>query len=136
MYLLDTNIISDVAHNPSGSVGKKLGEIDPAEIASSVVVAAEVWYGIENNPSFRSRERTASFMTAIKVLAMEADVARVYGKLRVAMKRTGSELGPNDLLIAAHALSLDATLVTGDEKAFSRVPGLKIENWLQDAPAA
>ena len=131
MYLLDTNIISDVAHNPAGSVGKKLGAIDPAEIVSSVVVAAEVWYGVENNPSFRSRERTESFMKTVRVLAMEADVARTYGKLRAEMKRAGSELGPNDLLIAAHALSLDATLITGDEKAFSRVPGLRIENWLR-----
>lgn len=131
MYLLDTNIISDVAHNPSGSVGQKLGEIDPTEIVSSVVVAAEVWYGVENNPSFRSRERTEAFMKNVNVLAMEPGVARTYGRLRAELKRAGSELGPNDLLIAAHALSIGATLVTGDDRAFSRVPGLKIENWLR-----
>ena len=131
VYLLDTNIISDVAHNPAGPVGKRLSEIDPAEIVSSVVVAAEVWYGVENNPSFRSRDRTEAFMKTVNVLAMEPEVARTYGKLRAELKRAGSELGPNDLLIAAHAMSLDATLVTGDDRAFSRVPGLKIENWLR-----
>lgn len=131
MYLLDTNIISDVAHNPAGSVGRKLSEIDPAEIVSSVVVAAEVWYGIENNPSFRSRGRTEAFMKNVNVLAMAPEVARTYGKLRAELKRTGNELGPNDLLIAAHAMSLGATLVTDDDRAFSRVRGLKIENWLR-----
>ena len=131
MYLLDTNIISDVAHNPAGSVGRKLSEIDPAEIVSSVVVAAEVWFGIENNPSVRSPGRTEAFMKNVNVLGMAPEVARTYGKLRAELKRTGSELGPNDLLIAAHAMSLGATLVTGDDRAFSRVQGLKIENWLR-----
>jgi tRNA(fMet)-specific endonuclease VapC len=135
VYLLDTNIISDIAHNPAGPVAGKLEEVDPAEVMSSVVVAAEVWYGIENNPSYRSRERTKAFMETLNVLGMEPDVAKAYGRIRAELKRTGSELGPNDLLIAAHAISLGATLVTGDDRAFSRVPGLNVENWLRAQPA-
>jgi tRNA(fMet)-specific endonuclease VapC len=134
MYLLDTNIISDIAHNPSGSVAAKLIEIDPDEVVSSVIVAAEVWVGIEGNPSFRSRARTKSFMERVRVLGMEPEVAMVYGKLRAELKRSGKALGPNDMLIAAHALAIDATLVTGDMKAFLQVPGLKVENWLQPQP--
>ena len=132
MYLLDTNIISDVAHNPIGPVARKLEEIDPAAVVSSVVVAAEVWYGIENNPSYRSRARTEAFMKTLNVLGMEPEVAKTYGRIRVELKKSGSALGPNDLLIAAHAHSLGATLVTDDDRAFSRVPGLKVENWLRD----
>ena len=131
MYLLDTNIISDLAHNPSGQVARKLSKIDPDEIFSSIIVAAEVWFGVEGNPSFRSRARTESFLERLTILGLEPEVAKVYGKVRAQMSANGTALGPNDRLIAAHALSVDATLVTGDEKAFSRVPGLKVENWLQ-----
>lgn len=134
MYLLDTNIISDVAHNPSGLVAKRLGEVDPDSVVSSVVVAAEVWFGVENNPSFRSRGRTESFMQAVHILELRPEVAKVYGKVRARLKASGKELGANDMLIAAHALSLDATLVTGDAKAFLQIPGLKVENWLQPQP--
>jgi tRNA(fMet)-specific endonuclease VapC len=131
VFLLDTNIISDVAHNPNGLVGKKIKEIDPALVVSSVIVAGEIWYGVENNPSFKSRSRTESFMETLQILPLQPEVGRIYGSIRAHLKRTGGELSANDLLIAAHALSLDATLVTGDERAFSRVPGLKIENWLR-----
>lgn len=106
--------------------------IDPGMIATSVVVAGEVWFGVENNPSFRSRSRIGAFMQILKVLPLEPDVAKVYGAIRAGLRRIGGELSANDLMIAAHALSLDATLVTGDEKAFSRVPGLKVENWLHE----
>jgi len=131
VYLLDTNIISHVAHDPEGAVGQRLARIDPDEIVSSVVVAAEVWFGIENNPSFRSRDRTRSFMATIRVLEMEPEVAGVYGAVRASMKRAGTQLGANDMLIAAHALARGAILVTADEQAFSRVPGLKVENWVR-----
>jgi tRNA(fMet)-specific endonuclease VapC len=133
VYLLDTNIISDLAHNPAGAVARKLSEIDPDTIVSSVVVAAEVWFGVENNPSYRSRARTESFMETVRVLGVGPEVARVYGRVRAEMKKAGRLLGPNDMLIAAHALSLGATLVTGDYDAFSQVPGLKVENWLSEA---
>ena len=131
MYLLDTNILSDVAHDPTGPVARKLDEIDPDSIVSSVVVAAEVWFGVENNPSYRSRARTESFMETVRVLGMGPEVVRVYGRVRAEMQKSGRSLGPNDMLIAAHALSLDATLVTDDAKAFAQVPGLRIENWLR-----
>lgn len=131
MYLLDTNIISDIAHNPSGQVAKRLTEVDPDDVVSSVVVAAEIWFGLEKNPSFRSRARTESFMQTVRVLELRPEVAKVYGRVRAQLSGSGKVLGPNDMLIAAHALSLDATLVTNDEKAFAQVPGLKIENWLR-----
>ncbi|MCV0393857.1 MAG: type II toxin-antitoxin system VapC family toxin [Rhizobiaceae bacterium] len=135
MYLLDTNIISDLARNPSGRTARRLSEVDPDKVASSVVVAAEVWFGVEKNPSFRSRARTESFMRTVRVLELRPEVAKVYGRVRAQLSASGKTLGPNDMLIAAHALSLDATLITDDAAAFAQVPGLKMENWLRDAPA-
>jgi tRNA(fMet)-specific endonuclease VapC len=131
VYLLDTNIVSDVAHNPSGPVARKLSEINPDSVVSSVIVAAEIWFGIENNPSFRSRTRTESFLKTVQILEMGPEVAPIYGRIRVELKRIGRTLGANDMLIAAHALALEAVLVTDDYKAFAQVPGLNVENWLQ-----
>lgn len=130
MYLLDANIISDVAHNPSGLAARKLSEIDPDEVVSSVIVAAEIWFGIENDPSFRSRARVKSFLETVQILGMGPEVARIYGRVRAELKRIGWALGANDMLIAAHALSLEAVLVTDDYNAFTQVAGLKLENWL------
>lgn len=129
MFLLDTNAISHVARFPEGGVGKKLAEVDPDLIVTSVVVAAEILFGLENKPGQKSAARAADFLGVITVLPLDTNVAATYAKVRVEMDK--QQLGPNDLFIAAHALSLDATLVT-DDKAFSRVPGLKIENWLRN----
>ena len=66
-------------------------------VVSSVIVAAEIWYGVENNPSYRSRARTEAFLENLNVLAMEPEVAKIYGKIRAHLKKTGVELGPNDI---------------------------------------
>ncbi len=113
-----------------------LARIDPDLIVSSVIVAGEIWFGIERNPSFRSRDRTMSFLATIRVLEMGPQVARVYGAVRARMMDVGKQLGPNDMLIAAHALERAAVLVTDDERAFRQVPGLKVENWLRPEGAA
>lgn len=130
--MLDTNIISDIAHNPTGGAAKRLAEVDPDDVVTSVVVAAEIWFGVEKNPSFRSRARTESFMQTIRVLELRPEVARVYGRVRAGASASGQPIGPNDLFIAADALALDATLVTANVREFSRVPGLKLEDWLKD----
>jgi tRNA(fMet)-specific endonuclease VapC len=70
----------------------------------------------------------------LQVIALEPKVAEAYAEVRSAMKRIGLSITPNDFFIAAHAMTIDATLVTADQ-AFRFVPGLKVENWLRDAPA-
>jgi tRNA(fMet)-specific endonuclease VapC len=75
--------------------------------------------------------RVAEALDRLEVLALEPPVDEVYAQLRVHLERSGGLVGPNDLLIAAQALSLGLVVVTANEREFSRIPGLKIENWLR-----
>lgn len=129
-YLLDTNVISDLARNPSGSVANRLNEIDPENVVTSVIVGCEVLFGLENNPG-KNAQRSVEFLETLTILPMDIAVARPYAEIRNALSGGGKQISPNDLLIAAHALSLGAVLVTANEREFSRVPGLKVENWLR-----
>lgn len=69
------------------------------------------------------------FVLPLEILAFDTEAARHYGRIRAALKRAGTPIGGNDLLIAAHALSLGVTLVTNNQREFSRVPDLHIEQW-------
>jgi tRNA(fMet)-specific endonuclease VapC len=130
MYLLDTNIISDLAKNPRGAIGQKLSELDPDLVVTSTIVACEIRFGLANKPDQRSAARSVEFLETMTILPLEADVSVPYATVRASMTKAGLGISPNDLLIAAHAMALDATVVT-DDGAFSNVPGLKVENWLR-----
>ncbi|WP_187968203.1 PIN domain-containing protein [Aquibium microcysteis] len=134
MFLLDTNIISSVARDPSGPVGRKLGEIDPDLVVTSSAVACEVRYGLAKTPASRNAARSVEFLETMTILPIEASVAVEYAKARAWLAEHGRAIGGVDLLIAAHALALGATVVT-DDGAFGFVPGLKVENWLRDVTA-
>ena len=98
---------------------------------TSVIVAGEVEFGLEWKGSERLRLNMEAILQAIRVVPLENSAYRHYGWLRADLKKKGTPIGPNDLWIAAHALALDAVLVTDNEDEFSRVPGLKVENWLR-----
>jgi tRNA(fMet)-specific endonuclease VapC len=134
MYLLDTNIISALARDPGGPVGRKLGEVDPDLVVTSSAVACEVRYGLAKNPGSRNAARSVEFLGTMTILPIEATVAVEYAKARASMFARGRSIGGIDLLIAAHALTLDATVVT-DDGAFGFVPGLRVENWLRETSA-
>jgi tRNA(fMet)-specific endonuclease VapC len=129
-YLLDTNILSRLSNDPHGHVSRKIAELDVDDVITSVIVAGEVEFGLESKGSERLRLNMEAILQAIRVMPLENSVYRHYGWLRADLKRKGTPIGPNDLWIAAHALALDAVLVTDNEGEFSRVPGLKVENWL------
>jgi tRNA(fMet)-specific endonuclease VapC len=130
LYLLDTNAISDLAANPSGRVAEKIAEVGVANVATSVIVSGEVAFGVEQKGSDRLQKRMALLMSSLDVRPLEQPADEHYGFLRAMFKKQGRPIGPNDLFIAAHALALNAVLVTANVKEFSRVPGLKVENWL------
>ena len=132
LYLLDTNAISELVANPSGKVARKIAEVGVESVATSVIVSAEVAFGVEQKSSPRLAERIETVFSTLEVLSLEQPADRHYGVLRAMFRKEGRPIGPNDLFIAAHALVLDATLVTANVREFSRVPGLKIEDWLQD----
>ncbi len=98
----------------------------------STIVQGELEFGVANSQADRREhnyEALLDFLTAIQVLPVTESVAQTYGEIRAALKQ--QPIGPNDTWIAAHALSLDLPLVTNNEREFSRVPKLSIENWLQ-----
>lgn len=128
--MLDTNIVSNAVHNPHGPVQKRIGEAG-SRLTISVIVAAELRYGVERRPSARLAGRVEEMLEALDVLSLPVGAAVHYARLRTTLDRLGQPIGPNDLLIAAHALSLGATLVTDNVREFARAHGLIVENWLR-----
>ena len=129
-YLLDTNIVSDLLRNPQGRVLPHIVRVGEAAIALSIITAAELRYGAARNASPRLRARVEAILTRLPILPLDQPADAAYGTLRAALDAAGTPIGPNDLLIAAHALALGATLVTANLREFQRVPGLPLENWL------
>jgi tRNA(fMet)-specific endonuclease VapC len=130
-YLLDTNIISDVIRNPRGLAARRIRQVGVAQVCTSIIVAAELRYGIAKRRTSTLATRVLEMLDRLAVLSLEPPADAVYAQLRVQLEETGTLIGPNDLLIAAQALSLGLVLVTDNEREFSRVPGLTIENWLR-----
>ena len=129
-FLLDTNILSDLIRHPQGEVARRLAARGEDSVCTSTIVACELRYGAEKSGSKRLSERVDLVLSALEVLPLEAPADRHYGTIRQLLAQRGTPIGPNDLLIAAHARSLDLTVVTDNEREFSRVPDLRIENWL------
>ncbi|MCV3765910.1 type II toxin-antitoxin system VapC family toxin [Rhizobium sp. TRM95796] len=129
-YLLDTNVISDAIRNPKGIASEALERHAQEEIGTSIVVKGELLFGLRGNPGFRKKAALEALLGAIVVWPLDEATASHYAEIRHAL-RQGQNIGPNDLWIAAHALALDAVLVTDNEREFSRVPGLKLENWVR-----
>lgn len=130
LYLLDTNAVSDLAANPSGEIARSIKKVGVANVATSVIVTAEIAFGLEQKGSERLRRQMTEVLSSLDILPLDRPADDHYGVLRAAFKKQGRPIGPNDLFIAAHALALDAVLVSANIKEFSRVPGLKLENWL------
>ncbi|WP_028311866.1 MULTISPECIES: type II toxin-antitoxin system VapC family toxin [Derxia] len=129
-FLLDTNILSALTRDPHGVVRDRLCAALPLTACTSIVVAAELRYGLSKGVSARLRERVEGLLASIDVLPFDAPADEHYGDIRATLQRLGQPIGLNDLLIAAHARALGLTLVTHNTREFERVPGLKVEDWL------
>lgn len=130
-YLLDTNTVSDLVRNPHGRAARRLAEVGEQQVFVSIIVAAESRFGAVKRGSRILMEKIDSFFETSKVLSLESPIDRVYAELRVRLEADGRPIGANDMLIAAHALTLGYTLVTDNMREFSRVGGLKVENWMR-----
>ena len=130
-YLLDTNILSDLVRNPQGMVAAKITRAGEDTVCTSIIAAAELRYGAIKSNSAKLAERVDIILSALEILPLEPPADHQYVSLRYRLTREGTPIGPNDLLIAAHALANDLTVITANVGEFSRVPGLKVENWLQ-----
>ncbi|MCJ9673763.1 MULTISPECIES: type II toxin-antitoxin system VapC family toxin [unclassified Neorhizobium] len=129
-FMLDTNIVSAIVRDPRGKVFERLAEVGEQNVFISIITHGEVWYGVKKNGSEELARKVAAVTRRFYVAPLNLPVDQRYADIRQVL-RQGKNIGPNDLWIAAHALALDAVLVTNNESEFSRVPGLKIENWLR-----
>jgi len=129
-FLLDTNILSDLVRRPQGKITEHIAREGEKSICTSIVVASELRFGAEKSGSRRLKAQLETILSAIEVLPLEEPADRQYARLRKYLEMRGMPIGPNDMLIAAHALALDCTVITANDREFSRVPGLKVENWL------
>lgn len=130
-YLLDTNIVSDLVRNPQGKVADRIRKVGEAQVCTSIIVAAELRYGAEKKASPRLSSQLELVLGALEVLPLETPTDIAYGKLRTNLERAGTRIGANDLLIAAQGLALGYTVITDNDKEFTRVPNLRCENWLR-----
>jgi tRNA(fMet)-specific endonuclease VapC len=127
--LLDTNICVYLINRDPPQVLARLQTLPSRDIVLSSLTVAELAWGVAKSRSERNREALAAFIASFQVIVFDLDAAFIYGDVRADLHRRGTPIGPIDMLIAAHALALDVTLVTNNEREFKRVPGLRVENW-------
>lgn len=125
-------MVSDAIRNPQGRAAQQVLHGPEEDLAISVIVAGELRYGLERRSSAGLAARVKRWISIIPVLPMEEGTDVYYGRIRANLERRGTTIGGNDLLIAAHALALGATLVTDNVREFGRVEGLTVVNWLRD----
>ena len=130
-WMLDTNICIYIIKKKPAPLLKYLQKTSISECCISSITLAELEYGIEksSNP-MQNRIALFQFVAPLEILPFDDVAASIYGKLRTGLELKGKVIGAMDLLIAAHAVSADLTLVTNNEKEFRRIPELKVENWV------
>ena len=128
-YLLDTNVVSFHIRGSSAALQGRLRRIKAASVALSVVTEMEIRFGLARNPGLRIAPLVEQFLDAMTILPLDSDVARAYARIRSELETEGRPIGPLDTMIAAHAVSVGATLVTNDVREFRRVRGLRVADW-------
>ena len=130
-FLIDTNICIYLIKQKPPSVLTRFRALDPGDVGLSSITAAELHYGVEKS-QFPDKNRRAlnEFMLPLELAPFDEKAAAVYGRIRTGLEKQGRVIGSYDMLIAAHAISLEATLVSNNVKEFSRIPELKVNNWV------
>ena len=129
--MLDTDICSYIIRERPVSVLEKFRRIDASDLSISVITQAELLYGVARSASKKiNREVVADFISRLIVLDWNGNAAEQYALLRAALEAKGKPIGNMDLMIAAHALSIGATVVSNNVRHFIAVPGLKSVNWV------
>lgn len=128
--LLDTDICIYAINRRRPEALERLRAYAVGKVGVSAITYAELRFGVGNSArSEQNMERLKRFLLPLEVLPFDAEAGRWYGRVRAQLRRGGHPIGGNDLLIAAHALSLGATLVTNNVREFERVEGLRLERW-------
>lgn len=132
LYLLDTDTCAFILRRSSDLLLERIQAVPLRQQAMSVVTYAELLYGVQVSAKRKTnQEAVDALVRHLAILDWTQDAAKSYATIRAAMKKKGAMIGANDLLIAAHAVSVGAVVVTNNTRDFSRVTGLKIENWMK-----
>ena len=131
-YLLDTNTVSHLAKDDTPAITRHFRRLQSSSIAISAVSEGELLYGLARRPdATHIAAAVLGFLSGISILAWDSNAARFYGHLRAALQREGKALGSLDMMIAAHALALGATLATNNQRHYERIQmPLLLENWI------
>lgn len=131
MYMLDTNICIYIIKKKPLEIIEKFRSFSASEIGISSITLAELEYGVSKSQHVeKNREALAMFVSPLEILDFDSSASAVYGEIRAELEKTGNIIGSMDMLIAAHALSVNATLVANNIKEFERVKHLRVENWV------
>ena len=128
--MLDSNVLLDIVREPHGAVAQAFAGLDLGSVLISPVVSGEILFGMIEKPEARGNPRTLTLLQSLRIDAIESPADTIYGSLRLQLKLRGKGLSANDYWIAAHAMSRDAVLVTGD-RAFhdAGIQNLKLQDW-------
>jgi tRNA(fMet)-specific endonuclease VapC len=131
VYMLGTDICAFVLRRTSEALLERIQAVPVTQQAMSVVTYAELLYGIQVSSKKKSNQAAVDALARhLAVLDWPQAAAQHYAEIRSDLKKKGSLIGANDLLIAAHARSMGAIVVTNNTKDFARVKGLRVENWM------
>lgn len=130
-FLLDTNICIYIIKQKPQKVLQRFNAYQVGDIGISAITVAELELGIQKSQfPVRNQQALTQFLLPLTIVDFDRTAALVYGNIRARLEKQGTLIGSLDTLIAAHALSLQATLVTNNVKEFSRVPNLQLDNWV------
>jgi tRNA(fMet)-specific endonuclease VapC len=133
MILLDTNICTYIINAKPRAVLQRFRDYRMGEVGVCTVVAAELAFGVAKSGLPRNRHALELFLAPLTLMPFDEAAVWAYGTLRSELERQGKQIGALDTMIVAHALSQQATLVTNNTSEFVRIPGLRLDNWV-DAP--
>lgn len=132
-YLLDTNICIYLIKRKPPQVLQKFQAHSAGEIGISAITVAELHFGVQKSQYVEQNQRALQqFLLPLVCAPFDGRAAVAYGGIRATLEAQGTPIGPLDALIAAHALSLDATLVTNSIREFAMVPNLQVVDWAND----
>ena len=130
-FLLDTNICVELTRGRAPAVIARLRRRKIGTVGISAITLAELRFGVaRSSDPARNMIALAHFCSPLEICPFDHEAASAYGPVRAALAQAGTPIGPLDTLIAAHAVALQATVVTNNEREYRRVPGLSVENWL------
>jgi tRNA(fMet)-specific endonuclease VapC len=130
LYMLDTNICIYIAKRQPSQVKARFERLKPGQLVMSAITFGELYYGAsKSNQRARALTQLQELVQDIPVENLDSAAAQAYGEIRATLEKQGRLIGNNDLWIGAHAMALDVTLATNNEREFKRIAGLSVENW-------